>query len=94
VDRKEALAILEDHLAEWRLKSYQELLDWLGESFHTEAEGASGVAYQIEVGVFWDAKKGGPLRVLGSIDDGVWRAFSPLSLDFIKAPDGSFVGED
>jgi hypothetical protein len=31
--------------------------------------------------------------VLGSIDDGGWRAFKPLCRDFIKAPDGSAVKE-
>jgi hypothetical protein len=31
--------------------------------------------------------------VIVAIDDGRWRAFSPLSVDFIMAPDGSFVGE-
>jgi hypothetical protein len=37
--------------------------------------------------------RGGPLRVLGSIDDGGWRALSPLCDDFVLAPDGRFVGE-
>jgi hypothetical protein len=31
--------------------------------------------------------------VLGSIDDGGWRAFAPLTRSFIKSPDGTFVGE-
>lgn len=35
----------------------------------------------------------GAIRVIGSIDDGGWRAFRPLSDDFIRAPDGTFVGE-
>jgi hypothetical protein len=31
--------------------------------------------------------------ILGSIDDGGWRALRPLCDDFILAPDGRFVGE-
>jgi hypothetical protein len=49
--------------------------------------------YQIEIEVFWDNQRGGNVRVMGSIDDGGWRAFMPLTRDFIKAPDGSFVSE-
>jgi hypothetical protein len=30
----------------------------------------------------------------GSIDDGGWRAFSPLTESFILAKTGTFVGED
>ena len=33
------------------------------------------------------------LQVMVSVDDGGWRAFAPLSVDFIRGPDGSFVGE-
>jgi hypothetical protein len=29
----------------------------------------------------------------GSVDDGSWRAFAPLSRSFIKSPDGAFDGE-
>jgi hypothetical protein len=38
-------------------------------------------------------KKRDNIRVLASIDDGGTRAFHPVTCDFIKAPDGSFVGE-
>lgn len=51
------------------------------------------VAYQGEVQVFWDDKPNGAIRVMASIDDGGWRAFVPLTADFILAPDGTFVGE-
>ena len=34
-----------------------------------------------------------PLRVMGSIDDGGWRAFVPLTQSFIMACDGSLVDE-
>ena len=49
--------------------------------------------YFVEVPGFWDDGKSGPLRVAVSIDDGVWRAYMPLSDDFIKAADESSVDE-
>lgn len=48
---------------------------------------------KFEIQVFWDDRLGGNVRVLGSIDNGGWRAFVPVNRDFIKAPDGSFVGD-
>lgn len=55
--------------------------------------GHPGALYQFEVEAFWDAAAGGNIRVAGMIHDGGWSAFSPITTDFIKAPDGSFVGE-
>ena len=50
---------------------------------------------QFEVEVFWDDEPEGNLRVIVSADDGKeWRALRPMRTDdFIKGPDGSFVGE-
>ena len=93
MDNGEAAALLKDHLEAYRRRSYHDLVTLLGKPQVTELRGASGVTYQVEVGVHWDARPGGALRVLGSIDDGGWRAFSPLCDDFILAPDGRFVGE-
>jgi hypothetical protein len=47
----------------------------------------------LDVLVYWDGEPGGNVRVIGTIDDGGARAFVPMSDDFIKAPDGSFVSE-
>jgi len=63
------------------------------EPFTYDITGPSGVEYQIEIGAFWDGKKCGDVRVMGSIDDQGWSVYCPLTEDFIKAPDGSFVGE-
>jgi hypothetical protein len=43
--------------------------------------------------LYWDGERGGNVRVISTIDDGGLRAFVPLSDSFIKAADGSFVGE-
>ena len=93
MDNAEAITLLKDHSEAYRLRSYGDLVTLLGKPQVAELRGASGVTYQVEVEVHWDARPGGALRVLGSIDDGGWRASSPLCDDFILAPDGRFVGE-
>ena len=67
---------------------------YLRESDEYTVVAESGVQYQVEVQAFWDRpRQPGDLRVIIAIDDGGWRAFRPLSTDFIVASDGSFVGE-
>ena len=94
MDKREAHELLASHLAGYRERSYAELiaLERAGPTT-VEVAGPSGTCYQIEVQVVWDGARGGDVRVLGAIDDGGWRAFMPLTDDFIMAPDGSFVGE-
>lgn len=93
MDKEEAAQLLRAHLEEYRRRSYAELVAILGETQVAEIHGASGETYQIEVQVFWDGRPGGDALVAGSIDDGGWRAFVPLTDSFILSPDGSFVGE-
>jgi hypothetical protein len=94
MDKSEAEDLLARELAEWRSRSYMDLASHIGKEPTTkEVVGSNGTKYQVEVQVFWDSKPKGELRVLGAIDDGGWRALSPLSDDFILSPDGSFVGE-
>jgi hypothetical protein len=92
MDTAEARQLLAAKLAELRQLSYGDLLRYR-EPVCVEVTGPSGVVYQVEVEAFWDDRKRRDLRVLASIDDGGWRAFSPLCDDFIIATDGSFVGE-
>lgn len=84
-----------DHVAaELRRESYRALVDrYLRESDNRTVTAESGVQYQVEVQAFWDGRRPGNLRVIIAIDDGGWRAFRPLSTDFIVAADGTFVGE-
>jgi hypothetical protein len=51
----------------------------------------SGVNYQIELNVFWDSQPEKDLRIMGSIDDGGWRAFLPLTESLIMKPDGTLI---
>jgi hypothetical protein len=94
MDTAEALGLLEEALGRLRLESYDALVERIpaGEAIE-DLLGASGTSYQLEVVAFWDDRPGGNVRVLGSIDDGGWRAFAPLTRSFIKSPDGTFVGE-
>lgn len=93
MNKIEAQRILHAQLLPWRERSYRELRRAVGQSQHFEATGESGRSYQGDVQVVWDDKPNGAIRVLASIDDGGWRAFVPLTEDFIIAPDGTFVGE-
>jgi len=94
MDKTEAKRILRDELELFRTKSYAELIQMIDtEPITGERIGPSGKNYQIEVEAFWDHKPYGNIRVVGCVDDGGWRAFVPLSDDFIKSPSGKFVGE-
>jgi hypothetical protein len=94
VDVAEATQLLLAELRPIRERSYIELCRLVDSApAPMERRGASGAVYQLEVQVFWDSSRGGPVRVLGSIDDGGVRSLKPLPLDFIMAPDGSFLGE-
>ncbi len=93
MDKAEARDILAKKLGAYRKRSYEELLYLLDTQDTEEFKASSGTVYQLEFQAVWDDKKGGNLRVMGAIDDGGFRAFVPLTDDFIMAPDGSFVGE-
>ncbi|MDQ6711831.1 MAG: hypothetical protein M3Z28_01385 [Candidatus Dormibacteraeota bacterium] len=93
MDKAEARQLLEAALAELRAKSWSELERLIGAPDAYSVQGKSGTRYQMEKQAFWDDKKGEDLRVMVSIDDGGWRSMFPMSVDFIMAPNGSFVGE-
>jgi hypothetical protein len=92
MNNQEAIALLEQELARLRDEPYAALANRMSAGVLAyERVAPSGTRYQVEVQVFWDDRPGGNLRVMGSIDDGGWRAFLPLNRDFVKAPDGSLV---
>jgi hypothetical protein len=93
VNNAEAKALLRSHLQSYRDRSYAELAALIGSVQVAQLAGAGGVEYQVEINFAWDDRPDGDIRVMGSIDDGGWRAFIPLCEDFIMAPDGTFVGE-
>ena len=93
MDKKEAQQLLKARVNQLRAMSYHDLLSLLDKETVIEVDGSSGGRYSIETSVFWDDAKDRDLRVIINIDDGGWRAFAPMTDDFIMAPDGSFVGE-
>ncbi|HSJ72522.1 MAG TPA: hypothetical protein VLA29_12860 [Acidimicrobiia bacterium] len=95
MDKDEARTIARSILDSLQQETYEHLVDgYLDAHIHREAFGRSGTAYQIEIDALWDSGEPGDIRVLVAIDDGGWSAFSPLVVNFIKAPDGSFVGDE
>jgi hypothetical protein len=93
MDKTEAKKILTEQLEQYRKRSYSELTQLINEPETLTVIGGSGTKYGLEFEALWDHEPGKDLRVIGSIDDGGWRALSPLSDDFIMRNDGSFVGE-
>ena len=93
MNKAEAGRLLEEALDRFRQESYEALVRRIDAAPATEErEGASGTLYQLEFLFVWDDQPFGNVRALGSIDDGAWRAFVPMTRSFIKAPDATFVG--
>ena len=93
MDKKRAKSILAKQLARYRNKTYADLGRLIGQLDIFEITQPDGVIYQIEIQVMWDDKPEGDIRVMGSIDDGGWRADVPLTDSFIMTPEGRFLGE-
>ena len=93
MNKDEARALLDESLGRYRKLGYRSLQRLLDEQDVFEVTGPSGARYQVEIHGLWDRRADGNLRILGSIDDGAWRALVPVTSDFIVRPDGTFVGE-
>lgn len=93
MDTDEARAILTQHLASYRALSYEALVTRVHTIETADIQAPSGVQYQLEVQFLWDAKPKENVRVIGSVDDGGWRAFVPVTDAFIRGSDGRLVGE-
>jgi len=93
MDTQEARRLIEEQLAKYRTLGYTGLLRLLQEQDTFELDGDTGTKYQVEIQAVWDDRKGGDLRVLGSIDDGGWRSFVPLTSSFIIGPEDTLIGE-
>ena len=89
MDKAEARAALNEYLETYRAKSYEDLKRLTNEVDTCERTGPSGTAYQIEIMVFWDDKPTGVISVIGAVDDGGWRAYSPLTFHVLVSPDGN-----
>jgi hypothetical protein len=88
VDDAEALKILIERLEEYRKLPYAALVERLLDRRESEEVPApSGLTYRLDFQGFWEGEPQGPFRVLGSVDDGMVRAFVPLSDSFVVEPD-------
>ena len=86
-----ALSLLHAAMQEYRSLSWEELDRRVDADGHCDVTGPDGRTYQIEVQVIREGRGPGPLHVLGSVDDGGWRAFKPLTVSFLVRPDGTRV---
>jgi len=91
VNQQIAHALINAELNRLRELTYSDLTELIGRVETNELVGQDGKRYQLEIQAFWDSKKGGDVRVMVAADDARWRAFKPLTNDFIMRPNGSFV---
>jgi hypothetical protein len=91
MNKAEARSILSSELKAFASRSYNQLAALIGNPGVKNFVSESDVNYQIEFSVFWDAKPDENLRIIGSIDDGGWRAFLPLTGSLIMRPDGTLI---
>jgi hypothetical protein len=94
MNETEARAILAEEIAQLRKMTYADLRTRKTPEARS-VSGPGGSEYSLEIETFWDdPKKKTNLRVMASISHNRGRRrYFPLTEDFIKAPDESFVGE-
>lgn len=95
MDMEEANRILHEQVRKMRGAPYSELKHLVEDRViqTPEIKGPSGVTYYLEIEAFWDGLPNSNIRLIVSIDDAGIRAYHPLTKDFIKARDDSFIGE-
>ena len=88
MDTAEARDILTAELERWKQRSYADLRRVEARAVDTaEVSGPSGTGYQLEIQAVWDDSSRTVIRVIGSIDDGGWRAWVPLTSSFFAEPE-------
>ncbi|TMA94509.1 MAG: hypothetical protein E6J74_15175 [Deltaproteobacteria bacterium] len=91
MNKAEAMLILSRELRAFAARPYIKLVELISRPEVKSISTESGVNYQIELNVFWDSQPEKDLRIMGSIDDGGWRAFLPLTESVIMKPDGTLI---
>jgi hypothetical protein len=91
MNKAEAKSILSTELRAFATRPYDKLVELISRTEVKSISNESGVNYQIELNVFWDSQPEKDLRIMGSIDDGGWRAFLPLTESLIMKPDGTLI---
>ena len=93
MDRTDAKALAESHLAPYRRRSFAGLLPLLSTSEPFEGTTSDGIAYSGKIYAVWDGHPHHNLRVWSDVSWGGWSDFYPATVTFIMGPDGTFVGE-
>ena len=91
MNKLEAQSILDEQLAIFARQSYEELAKLVNVPKNIAVQSPSGTKFQIEFNIFYDSGKRDNLRIIGSIDDGGWRAFMPLTKTLIMKPTGELI---
>jgi hypothetical protein len=86
MNRQEADQILQCELDAIEQFGYEELRGRIDEVVTLEKTATTGTIYQLELQIFWDDRQAGPIRILGSIDDGGLRALMPHTASRIVSP--------
>jgi hypothetical protein len=93
MDQTVARKLLKDELQILRTRPFSFFTQSVNKTIHKKTVGPDGNGYQIEVEVFWDGRRGGNIRVMGSVNDGKLGTVKPLTEDFIITPAGIFLAE-
>jgi hypothetical protein len=88
-----ARKLLKEELASLKTRPFSFFAQSVNRTTHKKIVGQDGAHYQIEIEVFWDNRRGGDIRVIGSVNDGQSRAAAPLKEDFVITPRGTFLGK-
>lgn len=93
MNKSTAAELADEWLHRLRSQSYAQLARQVDQTPFTTTVARGGATFQVEVTHYWDGEPGGDVRVVIAVDDGGLQVLMPRTADFIKAPDGHFVGE-
>ena len=94
MNKEEAKKVLTKVINKYRLKSYNELIQFVDNSKWIVENAESGEEYQIQIQTIVDDEENRNIRCIFSINEGGILSFMfPISGDFIKNSDDEFVGE-
>ncbi|NNE37574.1 MAG: hypothetical protein HKN08_04650 [Gammaproteobacteria bacterium] len=94
MDNSEAIELLDKELDKYKEFSYSKLKTMISaQPIGKEVRTYNDADYNIEVIIDWNEKPDGNIKVLAYVEDGEMRSFIPLSKQFIKTPEDTFLEE-